>query len=179
MGPQRLHAASFLQVPADLEQGAAPPIPKRRTKSGNNHIQDAHTARVHVPADRADKCDCDMAPALHTAPSTPLPEGSESHFQSWKLQRREERRRPKGHDVPQPATSEAKALRGRRSRRTTEFPDCLPLFLCARVSARILVASRAFVQARTVLDRYSWRRLQAGTHAERGAHGLVSRADET
>src|SRR6266404_829752 len=79
-------------------------------------LQEAHTARAHVPADRADKCDCDMAPVFSLLSPTPHPplrcRKAPSYFHSWKLRRKDgrERRRPKERDVPQPATSEAEAL---------------------------------------------------------------------
>ncbi len=96
----------------------------------------------------------------------------------------------KVHDVPQLATSEAEALRRRRSRWTCgERPDrrlLLP-FLCARVGIRIPHARRRSLQgplacpAAVLRIRHKRRSsgLQARAHAERGAHGLVSRADET
>ena len=89
-------------------------------------------------------------------------------------------------DVPWPATSEAEALRGRRSRWTGKWPDrLLPPFLCARLDG---IWSNAFDRAaRTVRYRRPRRRcrrgsargLQARANAERGAHGFVARADET
>ena len=78
-------------------------------------------------------------------------------------------------DVPEPATSEAEALRGRGSNRwTSERPDALlPPILCAGVGIGGDCAVRA------VLRRPRRKGgLQPRAHAERGAHGLVSRTDE-
>ena len=108
MGPQRLHAASFLQVPADLEQGEAPPIPRDGPKvvtvTYRMHTRHAYTYQQIVLISTI----CDMArefPALRCrkAPSHTSNRGS------CNPGRRGGGR--KDDDVPQLATSEAEALR--------------------------------------------------------------------
>jgi hypothetical protein len=112
-----------------------------------------HTARVHVPADRADKCKRVRhrseipGPSLpFKKPSTLTPGRLRVTFQSWKsgpyvwtVAYRGERGEPdcKDDDVPQKATSEAEPLRRRRSRWSGEWPNrllpLLPPLLCVRV----------------------------------------------
>ena len=146
--PQRLHVAPSYKYRRILSKVQRHRSQETDQKWKQSHTGCTHGTRTHVPADRADKCDCEMEPALH--PARPFRcRGAPSHTSNCGSCNAWEERRGGGRkddDVPQLAlaTSEAEAMRRRRSRRTTEFPDCLPLFLCAHVSAYTLTASRAF-----------------------------------